>query len=86
MIGVRSSLWHWRVFLTSLCLRLPCVRHRYYELPKLYLIRPVMAEKVMKDLLSKNHDLLEITTQLVAKNEATAKLDNMALVDYATNE
>ncbi len=37
----------------------------------------------MKDLLSKNNDLLEIMTQLVAKNEATGKLDSMALVDYA---
>jgi hypothetical protein len=57
--------------------------YKYYELPKLYIVRPVMTEKNMVDCLNKNQELLQIVTDLVAKNEAIAKLDAQALVDYA---
>ncbi len=56
---------------------------RYYELPRLFRVRPVMADKMVVELIEANQALLDQITDLVAKNEKIATLDSMALVDFA---
>ena len=56
---------------------------QYYPLPRLYRVRPVMTEKLMVDLMEKNKALLEEMTELVAKNEELARLEELPLAEYA---
>ena len=56
---------------------------KYYELPRLFRVRPVMSDKMMVELIEQNQALLEQITELVGKNEKIATLDSMALVDFA---
>lgn len=56
--------------------------YKYFELPRLFRVRPVMEEAMMVELIEKNRALLEEITGLVAKNEKIAALDAMALADY----
>jgi len=56
---------------------------KYYELPRLFRVRPVMSDKMMAELVEQNRVLLEQITELVGKNEKTAVLDSQALVDFA---
>jgi hypothetical protein len=57
--------------------------YQYYELPRIYRVRPVMTEKLMTDLINKNTALLEEMTELVKKNEELASLETMPLAEYA---
>ncbi len=42
-----------------------------------------MSDKMMAELIEQNRVVLEQITELVIKNEKTATLDSMALVDFA---
>lgn len=57
--------------------------YQYYELPRIYRVRPVMTEKLMTDLINKNTALLAEITELVKKNEELATLETMSLAEYA---
>lgn len=57
--------------------------YKYYDIPRIFLIRPVMSEEMITDLLEKNQEILNQMTELVAKNERFAELDSMSLIDYA---
>ena len=48
---------------------------KFYPIPRLYRVRPVMPEKMMVDLIEKNKALLEEVTELVGKNEAIATME-----------
>ena len=57
--------------------------YQYYEIPRLFIIRPVMEEDLVLDLIEKNKKILEQLNELIHKNEELAKLDTMELVEYA---